>query len=173
MIYQLETFKPDTENASYIAKEATIIGRVKLAEGVTIWPGAVLRGDIADIIIGEGSNVQDNATLHIDYEIPCQLGKNVTVGHNAVVHSATIDDNVIIGMGSIILNNSHIAKNCIIGAGSVVTHKLPYEEGCLIMGSPAKIVRKLTDSEISQIQANADHYRHNGNKYNQQLKQID
>lgn len=172
MIYGLGEYIPDTKAAMYIAPSATIIGRVTLAKDVSVWPSAVIRGDFANITIGEGSSIQDNVTVHVDIDLPCEVGKNVSVGHNVILHSCFIDDNVIIGMGSIVLNNSKIAKNSIVGAGSLVTHTLPYEEGCLIMGSPAKIVRKLTDNEISHIQSNAGTYQENGRYYRDSLTEL-
>lgn len=171
MIYNLGEHKPDTYSACYIAASATIIGNVKLANAVTIWPSAVIRADIASVVVGENSSVQDNATIHVDLDLPCKIGCNVSIGHNAILHSCTIEDNVIIGMGSIVLNNSHIGKNCIVGAGSLVTNRLPLEEGCLIMGSPAKIVRKLTEDEIKHIQENADHYQQTGLLYKTSLQE--
>ncbi|WP_392560827.1 gamma carbonic anhydrase family protein [Orbus sturtevantii] len=173
MIYRLGDNVPDIQAAIYIAPSATIIGDVILAKNVTIWPSAVLRGDICAITIGEDSNVQDNVTIHTDFELPCKIGRNVSIGHNAVLHSCLIDDSVIVGMGSIILNNSRIAKNCIVGAGSLVTQKLLCEEGSLIMGSPAKVVRKLTADEINHIQVNAKHYCENGLRYKKTLQSID
>ena len=122
------------------------------------------------ITIGKNSNVQDNSTLHTDFGLPCVVGENVTVGHNVILHSCEIGDNVIVGMGSTVLNGSKIAPNCLIGAGSLVTHKIPYEKGVLILGSPAKIVRKLTDEEIEHIQKNADHYVKNGKLFAKVLK---
>lgn len=130
----------------------------------------VLRGDVEKIIIGKNSNVQDNSTLHTDFGLPCIVGENVTVGHNVILHSCEIGDNVIVGMGSTVLNGTKIAPNCLIGAGSLVTHKIPYEKGVLILGSPAKIVRKLTDEEIEHIQKNADHYVKNGKLFTKTLK---
>lgn len=173
MIYALGDYTPDFKSALYIDPTATIIGNVILAQDVTIWPSAVIRADFAPIIIGINSNVQDNVSIHVDLDLPCDIGENVSIGHNAILHSCCIDDNVIIGMGSVILNNTKIAKNCIIGAGSLVTQKLPYEEGCLIMGSPAQIVRKLSDVEINKIQINADYYRQNGLNYKNSLRIID
>lgn len=169
MIYQLGDLKPQINPTCFIAKSAVIIGDVILEEGVSIWFNAVLRGDIATIHIGKNSNVQDNSTIHIETDIPCIVGENVTVGHNVVLHSCTIEDNALIGMGSTILNNARIAKNCLVGANSLVTHSLPYQEGCLIMGSPAKIIRKLTDEEIQANIKNAQHYVSNAKRFNQTL----
>lgn len=169
MIYQLDKRVPVIDASAYIADSADIIGDVQLAKDVTIWFSAVLRGDIASISIGENSNVQDNSTIHTDIGVPCVVGRNVTIGHNVILHSCDIADNVLIGMGSTILNNAKVAKNCVVGANALVTHKLPYEEGCLIMGQPAKIIRQLTEEEMAHIQENADHYSANGERYKKQL----
>ncbi|WP_392565597.1 gamma carbonic anhydrase family protein [Utexia brackfieldae] len=172
MIYRLGECSPAVDKSAYVVDNAAIIGKVSLARKVTIWFGAVLRGDIASISIGENSNVQDNSTIHTDYGVPCTVGANVTVGHNVVLHSCNIDDNVIIGMGSTVLNNAKVAKNCIVGANSLVTHKSPYQEGVLLIGIPAKVIRELTQEEIAHIQQNADHYAQNGEHYRQQLTEI-
>lgn len=172
MIYQLGEHIPITQAAIFIAPSATIIGQVTLDKNVTIWPNAVIRGDIAPIEIGANSNVQDNVTIHIHHDVICKIGCYVSIGHNAVLHSCAIDDNVVIGMGSTLLNHSRVAKNCIVGANSLVTQTTPYAEGCLIMGSPAKVVRPLTEQELNYIQHNADHYVQNGLRYQQTLRLI-
>ena len=165
MILELDNIKPKIHENTFIANSADIIGNVEIFENVSIWFGAVLRGDVEKIVIGKNSNIQDNSTVHTDYGIPCIIGENVTVGHNVVLHSCNISDNVIIGMGSTILNGAKIAKNCLVGANSLVTHKLEYEEGVLILGNPAKIVRILTDEEIEHIVKNANHYVENAKRY--------
>lgn len=165
MILELDNIKPKIHENTFIANSADIIGNVEIFENVSIWFGAVLRGDVEKIIVGKNSNIQDNSTVHTDFGIPCIIGENVTVGHNVVLHSCNISDNVIIGMGSTILNGAKIAKNCLVGANSLVTHKLEYEEGMLILGNPAKIVRILTDEEIEHIIKNANHYVENAKRY--------
>ncbi len=165
MILKLDNIKPKIHENTFIANSADIIGNVEIFENVSIWFGAVLRGDVEKIVIGKNSNIQDNSTVHTDFGIPCIIGENVTVGHNVVLHSCNISDNVIIGMGSTILNGAKIAKNCLVGANSLVTHKLEYEEGVLILGNPAKIVRILTDEEIEHIVKNANHYVENAKRY--------
>ena len=165
MILKLDNIKPKIHENTFIANSADIIGNVEIFENVSIWFGAVLRGDVEKIIVGKNSNIQDNSTVHTDFGIPCIIGENVTVGHNVVLHSCNISDNVIIGMGSTILNGAKIAKNCLVGANSLVTHKLEYEEGMLILGNPAKIVRILTDEEIEHIIKNANHYVENAKRY--------
>lgn len=165
MILELDNIKPKIHENTFIANSADIIGNVEIFENVSIWFGAVLRGDVEKIVVGKNSNIQDNSTVHTDFGIPCIIGENVTVGHNVVLHSCNISDNVIIGMGSTILNGAKIAKNCLVGANSLVTHKLEYEEGMLILGNPAKIVRILTDEEIEHIVKNANHYVENAKRY--------
>ena len=165
MILELDNIKPKIHENTFIANSADIIGNVEIFENVSIWFGAVLRGDVEKIVVGKNSNIQDNSTVHTDFGIPCIIGENVTVGHNVVLHSCNISDNVIIGMGSTILNGAKIAKNCLVGANSLVTHKLEYEEGMLILGNPAKIVRMLTDEEIEHIVKNANHYVENAKRY--------
>ncbi len=165
MILELDNIKPKIHENTFIANSADIIGNVEIFENVSIWFGAVLRGDVEKIVVGKNSNIQDNSTVHTDFGIPCIIGENVTVGHNVVLHSCNISDNVIVGMGSTILNGAKIAKNCLVGANSLVTHKLEYEEGMLILGNPAKIVRMLTDEEIEHIVKNANHYVENAKRY--------
>lgn len=165
MILELDNIKPKIHENTFIANSADIIGNVEIFENVSIWFGAVLRGDVEKIVVGKNSNIQDNSTVHTDFGIPCIIGENVTVGHNVVLHSCNISDNVIVGMGSTILNGAKIAKNCLVGANSLVTHKLEYEEGVLILGNPAKIVRILTDEEIEHIVKNANHYVENAKRY--------
>ena len=165
MILELDNIKPKIHENTFIANSADIIGNVEIFENVSIWFGAVLRGDVEKIVVGKNSNIQDNSTVHTDFGIPCIIGENVTIGHNVVLHSCNISDNVIVGMGSTILNGAKIAKNCLVGANSLVTHKLEYEEGMLILGNPAKIVRMLTDEEIEHIIKNANHYVENAKRY--------
>lgn len=165
MILELDNIKPKIHENTFIANSADIIGNVEIFENASIWFGAVLRGDVEKIVVGKNSNIQDNSTVHTDFGIPCIIGENVTVGHNVVLHSCNISDNVIVGMGSTILNGAKIAKNCLVGANSLVTHKLEYEEGMLILGNPAKIVRILTDEEIEHIVKNANHYVENAKRY--------
>ena len=172
MIYKLGDKEPKINGKVYIAESADVIGDVELSDGVNIWFGAVLRGDIEKIIIGKNSNIQDNVTVHTDLGIPCVIGENVTVGHNVIIHSCSVGDNTIVGMGSTVLNRTKIGKNCMIGANSLVTHSIPTEDGVLILGSPAKIVRKLSEEEIKHLKDNADHYVENGKLFYMELKKI-
>ena len=141
-----------------IYEGAKVIGDVDLKDNVSIWYNAVVRGDIEPISIDENSNVQDNCVIHVSKDYPVKIGKHVSIGHNATVHGCTIDDNVLIGMGSVIVNGAHITKNCLVGAGALVTEHKTFPEGSLIIGSPAKAVRQLTKEEIEGITNNADEY---------------
>ena len=145
-------------NNTKIFNGAQITGDVTLKNNVSIWYNAVLRGDLESISIDENSNVQDNCTIHVATEFPVKIGKNVSIGHNAIIHGCTLEDNVLIGMGSIILNGAKIQKNSIVGAGSLVTKGKEFPEGSLILGSPARYVRDLTEEEIKSITENAEEY---------------
>ena len=140
--------------AIYIAPNATVTGDVVLGENVSIWYGAVLRGDSGTIKVGDGTNIQDNAILHEQ----TTLGKNCTVGHGAIVHGCTLGDNCVIGMGAILLNGAVIGNNCIVGAGALVTGKMNAPDGSLILGSPAKVIREVTPEQIADNAHSAAHY---------------
>lgn len=133
----------------YIHPSAVIMGDVTLKKGANIWPGAVLRGDYNRIEVGENTNIQDLALLHINDNLPCILGDNITVGHGAIVHACTVEDNVLIGMGAILLDDCHISEGAWVGAGSLVPPGMVVPPGVLVLGSPAKVVRKLTEDELT------------------------
>lgn len=137
---------------------AHVIGDVDIAENVSIWYNAVVRGDNEPISIGKDSNVQDNCVLHTSPKYPVKIGENVSVGHAAVLHGCEIDDDVLIGMNATLLNGSHISKNSIVGAGALVTENKNFPEGSLIIGVPAKAVRQLNHDEIKHIKDNAKKY---------------
>ena len=139
-------------------KDSQVIGDVELGEDVSIWHGAVVRGDTDSITIGDNSNVQDNCVVHCTKGFPVEIGKNVSVGHGAVVHGCKLDDNVLIGMNATVLNGAHISKNSIVGAGAVVSEGKEFPEGSLILGIPAKAVKEVTPQQIEMIQNNADNY---------------
>ncbi|MDD5959805.1 MAG: gamma carbonic anhydrase family protein [Methanobrevibacter wolinii] len=143
-----------------------IVGDVELDENVSVWYGAVIRGDVAPIKIGKNSNVQDNCVLHATKDIPLTIGDNVTIGHGAVVHGCTIEDNVLIGMNATVLNNAHIGKNSIVGAGAVVSEGKEFPEGSLILGVPGKLIKQVSKEQIESIQENADHYVKLSKSYN-------
>lgn len=142
----------------FIAPGARIIGDVNIKSGSSIWYNAVLRGDEGAICIGSNTNIQDLVMVHVSKNAPTVIGDNVTVGHGAIIHGCTIEDNVLIGMGSIILDRAQIGKNSIVGAGSLVTQGKCFPENSLILGSPAKVKRSLTAEEIENVQSSAKNY---------------
>ena len=149
----------------FIAPNATVIGKVRLGQDVSIWYGAVLRGDNDHIHIGARSNIQDNAVLHVDPGVPISIGKECVIGHGAIVHGANLADNVLIGMNAVVLNNAQIGKNCIIGANALVTTAMVIPEGSLVLGSPAKVVKQLTPEQIAGIKRNAEVYVKKGQEF--------
>jgi carbonic anhydrase/acetyltransferase-like protein (isoleucine patch superfamily) len=143
---------------NYIAPGAQVIGAVQLGENASVWHNAVVRADDSKIVIGAETNIQDNATLHVEEDRDVYLGQGVTVGHNAIVHGCTVGDNTVIGMGAIIMNGAVIGENCIVGAGAVVTENQQIAAGSLVLGVPGKVVRTLTEKEIKSNRENAAHY---------------
>lgn len=143
---------------AHIASQSVILGDVTIGADSSVFYYTVVRGDEASITIGRRSNIQDNSTVHVDYGFPTVIGDDVTVGHNCVIHGCTIGDASLIGMGSTILNGAKIGKHCLIGAGSLVTQNTVIPDGMLVIGSPAKVKRPLTEAEIQSIYKNAADY---------------
>ncbi len=158
MIYDFEKNVPEIHSEAWVASNATIIGKVKLEKNSSIWFNSVLRGDVELITIGENSNVQDGSVLHTDPGYPLTVGKGVTIGHMVMLHGCKISDDTLIGIGSVILNNSKIGKNCIIGANTLITENKIIPDNSLVLGSPGKIVRKITKEDIIKIKDNAKEY---------------
>ena len=150
MAYEL---RKSDENV-FIADTAVVVGDVTLSKGVSVWFQAVIRGDEGPITVGENSNVQDGAILHSE----TRIGKNCTIGHGAIVHGCTVGDDTLIGMGSILLNGAKIGKHCLVGAGALVTGKMDAPDGSLILGSPAKVVRPLTEAEREDNRHSVEFY---------------
>jgi carbonic anhydrase/acetyltransferase-like protein (isoleucine patch superfamily) len=173
-IYELDGQAPELpeEGRCYIAESATVIGRVRLKAEVSVWYGAVLRGDNEWIEIGERSDVQDNCTLHTDPGFPLTVGSNSLVGHNVVLHGCTIGDNTLIGMGAIVLNGAKIGNNCLVGAGALVTEGKSFPDNSLIVGAPARVIRTLDQRAIELITEGADIYVRRGQHYRKALKRI-
>jgi gamma-carbonic anhydrase len=142
----------------YIAPGATVLGEVTLGDYSSVWFGAVLRGDINRIVVGSRSNIQDNAILHLADDFPCVLGNHVSVGHAAVVHACTVEDEVLVGIGSIILDGAVIGMQSIVGAGALVPPGMKVPSGSLVLGAPAKVARQLTPQEKGEIKALAEKY---------------
>lgn len=152
-------------NGVFIAPGATVIGDVELGENVSVWFGAVLRGDSDKISIGEGSNVQDNCVVHVDPGKPVSIGKEVIVGHAAIIHGATVGDNTLIGMRATLLNNVKVGKWCIIGAHALLTEGMEIPDYSVVLGSPGKVVRQVTEEDKVRIKRNAEAYVELKRKY--------
>ena len=171
-LYQLDEDVPDIHPTAYVADSATVIGKVRLGESVSIWFGATLRGDTELISIGDRSNIQESSVLHTDRGFPLTVGKGVTVGHQAMLHGCTIGDGSLIGIQAVILNGAKIGRNCLVGAGALVTEGKEFPDNSLIIGSPAKAVRTLSDEQITALEMSAETYARRGAHFRQQLKRI-
>jgi len=153
----------------FIADSASVIGSVVMHQNASIWFGAVLRGDNDVITIGENSNVQDLSVLHVDPGFPLTIGKNVTVGHKVMLHGCEIGDNSLVGINSVILNGAKIGKNCLIGANSLISENKVIPDGSLVMGSPGKVVKQLTEDQMKGLEMSALHYVENFKRYKRDL----
>jgi carbonic anhydrase/acetyltransferase-like protein (isoleucine patch superfamily) len=169
-VYKLGDDSPLVAPSAYIAPNATLVGKVILAERSTVWFGATLRGDNETISIGAHSNVQDSAVLHTDPGFPLSIGVNVSIGHQAMMHGCTVGDGSLIGIQSIVLNGATIGKGCLVGAGSLITERKVFPDGCLIIGSPAKAVRELTAEERENLLKVAENYAARGAYYRTHLQ---
>ncbi|MEO0982862.1 MAG: gamma carbonic anhydrase family protein [Pseudomonadota bacterium] len=154
----------------WVADNATVLGNVILEENASVWFNAVLRGDNDPITIGENSNVQDGSVLHTDIGCPLVIGRDVTVGHMAMLHGCTIGDETLIGIGSTILNRAKIGKNCIIGAHALIPEGKEIPDGSLVMGAPGKVVKQLSEPQIAMIRASAQVYVDNWKRFKTGLK---
>jgi carbonic anhydrase/acetyltransferase-like protein (isoleucine patch superfamily) len=173
-LYEIDGVRPELPSADeyWIAPDAVLIGRVRLLKNASVWFGAVLRGDNDWITIGENSNVQDLSVVHTDPGQPTTIGANVTVGHRAIIHSATIGDGSLVGMGSTLLNRSRIGRNCLVGAGALVTEGKEFEDDTMILGSPARASRKLSELEHAMLKMSSEGYVHNHRRFRERLKTI-
>lgn len=165
MIYTYKDHTPDLKKAAFVAKSAEIAGEVYAGEDSSFWFHVSVRGDLAPVYIGKGSNVQDNTVLHVSYELPVKIGANVTIGHNAVIHACSIGDNCLIGMGAIVLDGADIGEESIVGAGALVTQHKKFPPRSLLIGSPAKVARELTQEEVDAIGHNAKEYTELSKEY--------
>ena len=169
MFYDLKDKKQQNSGENWVAPNETIIGDVTLEKNSSIWFNAVLRGDIENIYIGEGSNIQDGSVLHTDLGCPLKVGKDVTVGHLVMLHGCTIGDNSMIGIGAVILNKAKIGKNCIIGAKALITENKVIPDNSLVIGSPGKVIREVTEDEKKSVLENTKHYQDNWRKYSKSI----
>ena len=172
--YKFAGHAPKIADASriWVAPGAHVIGRVTLGLDVGVWFGTTVRGDTEEIEIGDGCNIQDHSVLHADPGFPLVLGRHVTVGHGAIVHGCRIGENSLIGMGATVLNGAVIGANCLIGAGALVTEGKVFPDNSLIVGSPARAIRTLSDAEAADLRAVADHYVANAARFRTELQEI-
>jgi carbonic anhydrase/acetyltransferase-like protein (isoleucine patch superfamily) len=175
MIYELDGHKPELPEPGryWIAPNATVIGKVRLAADTSVWFGAVLRGDNEWIELGERSQIQDNATLHTDPGFPMMIGPDCVIGHNVILHGCSIGANSLVGMGAIMLNGARIGAHCLVGAGALVTEGKSFPDGSLIVGAPARAVRKLDEPEMKMIVGGADIYVRRFKQYAKGLKPVE
>jgi len=159
MIYALDGVAPRIDKDTWIAPGAHVIGRVVLAPGASVWFGVTLRGDNEEIVIGAGSNVQENCVFHTDMGYPLSVGRDCTIGHKAMLHGCTIGDGSLVGMGATILNGAVIGKGCLIGAGALIPEGREIPDGSLVMGMPGKVVRTLDAEAQARLLKSAEHYR--------------
>ncbi len=170
MILAVAGKKPQLQGEHFIAENAVVVGDVALGNNVSVWFGAVIRGDVDSVRIGENTNIQDGAVLHVDAGSPLEIGSGVTVGHAAVLHGCTVGNDTLIGIRSVVLNGAKIGKNCLIGANTLVTEHKVIPDGSLVVGSPGKAIRALTTEEMEAIRANARHYVESADQYRNELE---
>lgn len=171
-IYQLGEKHPQLAASTWVADSAQVIGDVRLEADVSIWFNTVLRGDNDPITIGSGSNIQDGSVLHTDDGVPLTIGRNVTVGHQVMLHGCTIGDESLIGIGAVVLNGAVIGRHCLVGAGALVTEGKTFPDGSLIIGSPARVARQLMPEQIEALRRSAQHYIENARRYREQLARL-
>lgn len=172
MHYAMGEKAPRIAESAFVAPTAVVIGQVTVEADASLWFGAVIRGDVDRITIGNGSNVQDNAVIHCDQGYPTNIGREVTIGHSCVIHGCTIGDHSLIGMGSTILNGARLGENCLVGAGSLITEGKEFPPGSVIMGRPAKVVREVGEAELEMLRRGAENYRRNAERYKAELKEV-
>jgi len=166
-LYDLDGISPivPPDGDYWIAPDAVLVGKVRLDRDASVWFGAVLRGDNELIHVGEGSNVQDRCVLHTDLGFPLTIGPGCTIGHSAILHSCTIGENSLVGMGAIILNRTQIGRNCIIGAHTLIAEGKTIPDNSLVIGSPGRVIRQLGEEEAAQLKGSAETYRRNWRRF--------
>ncbi|GAA0851971.1 gamma carbonic anhydrase family protein [Aliiglaciecola litoralis] len=172
MLYSLADRHPVCDKSVFLAPGCHVIGSVTLKKESSVWFNAVLRGDCDQITIGEGSNIQDGSVLHTDENVPLTLGKGVTVGHKVMLHGCEVGDFSLIGINAVILNGAKIGSHCLIGANSLVTENMQIPDGSVVMGSPAKVVKTLSQSQQKLLEASAQHYIANAKHFSEKLKPV-
>ena len=172
MIYELDGTAPDVDEDAWVAPDANVIGRVRLASGSSVWFGTTIRGDNEPILIGRDSNIQEACVLHTDLGFPLTVGARVTVGHKAMLHGCTIGDGALIGMGATVLNGAVIGEGCLIGANALVTEGKVIPPGSLVMGAPGKVVRELDAAARQALLSSAENYRQNAARFRTGLREV-
>jgi carbonic anhydrase/acetyltransferase-like protein (isoleucine patch superfamily) len=172
-LYAIDDRHPQLAPTAWVAPSAAVLGRVVLADGVGIWFGAVLRGDNEPIVIGEGSNVQENTVMHTDMGFPLTVGRHVTIGHQAMLHGCTVGDGSLVGIQAVVMNGVRIGRECLIGAGALVPEGKVIPDRSLVLGSPGKVVRELTDEDVARIRAGAESYVARAAAFSAQLRRLD
>ena len=171
-LYMLDGHSPKIARDTWVAPDANLIGQVVLEEAASVWFGCTLRGDNEEIVIGAGTNVQENTVMHTDMGYPLVIGAGCTIGHKAMLHGCTLGENTLIGMGATVLNGARIGKNCLIGAGALITEGKEIPDGSLVMGAPGKVMRELDDTAIQGLRASALHYQQNMRRFRDGLQAI-
>jgi carbonic anhydrase/acetyltransferase-like protein (isoleucine patch superfamily) len=171
-LYQIDDLGPSLAEGAWAAPSADLIGDVRLGERASVWFGAVIRADNTPILVGAESNIQDGAVCHSDPGAPLTIGARVTVGHQAILHGCTVADGTLIGMGARVLNGAFVGERCIVGAGALVTEGKTFEGGMLIVGSPARVVRPLTEQEVAMLELSALHYAEKAVSYAGGLREV-
>lgn len=171
-IYQLGEDAPVIDPSAYVADAANVIGKVKIEANASIWFNVTIRGDNELITVGENSNVQEGCVFHTDPGFPLMISKNVTVGHQAMLHGCTVAEGSLIGIQAVILNGAKIGKNCLVGAGALITEGKEFPDNSLIIGSPAKAVRTLSEEDIVRMHGNTSNYVKRGQHFKKTLKRI-
>lgn len=172
MIYALDGIGPDIAATAWVAPGCHIVGKVTLGADVGVWFGVTMRGDNEIIIVGQGTNVQENSVLHTDMGYPLTIGAGCTIGHKAMLHGCTIGDNTLIGMGATILNGAQIGRDCLIGAGALVTENKVIPDGSLVMGAPGRVVRQLDAAAIDGLRLSAQNYQQNARRFRAGLQEV-
>ena len=171
-LYALDGVSPEIDATAWVAPSGQVIGNVRLGAGASVWFGAVLRGDNEPITVGEGTNIQENTVCHTDMGYPLSIGRDCTIGHRAMLHGCKIEDESLIGMGATVLNGALIGRNCLIGACALITEGKEIPPGSLVLGSPGKVVRALSDEEIAGLQRSAAGYRANARRFAAGLQDV-
>lgn len=171
-LYELNGKAPACGEGVWVAESAQVVGDVHLGAGANVWFGVVIRADNEPIHVGAGTNVQDASVLHSDPGSPLTLGRNVTVGHQVMLHGCTVGDGSLIGIGAVVLNGAKIGKNCLVGAGALVTEGKSFPDGSLIVGAPASVKRALTSAQIEGLAASAEHYQTNAQRFACGLRRV-